>query len=75
MTRRLIATRALLALAGSGALPASARVAVGRRGATRAADPGALVGTWKRVVTQPDIDRTASFREEPQGWVAPVPGP
>lgn len=74
MPRRLITTRVLLTLACAGALAvalASAPVA----GARPAADPGALVGTWKRVMTQPDIDRTASFREEPKGWVVPVTGP
>jgi hypothetical protein len=74
MPRRPITTRALLILACAGALAAalaSAPVAAARR----VADPGALVGTWQRVVTQPDIERTASFREEPKGWAAPVTGP
>jgi hypothetical protein len=71
---RLITTRALLVLTCSGAL-AAALASPAVAGARRLADPGALAGTWKRVVTQPDIDRTASFREEPKGWVAPVTGP
>jgi hypothetical protein len=70
MHRRLITTRALLSMACAGALAATAPVA----GARPAADPGALVGTWTRVVTQSDIDRTASFREEPKGWVPALTG-
>ena len=71
MFRRLITARALLVLACLGAVAASAPVAAARV----VSDPGALAGTWKRVVTQADIDRTASFREEPSGWEAPLTGP
>ena len=71
MHRRLITTRALLITACAGALAATAPVAAARP----AADPGALVGTWTRVVTQSDIDRTASFREEPKGWFPALTGP
>lgn len=70
MPRRLITTPALLIVTCAAAL-ASAPVA----GARPVADPGALVGAWKRVVTQPDIDRTASFREEPKCWTVTVTGP
>ena len=72
--RRLITARALLVLACLGALAASAPLAAARAVAA-GSDPGALAGTWKRVVTQADIDRTASFREEPAGWEPPLTGP
>jgi hypothetical protein len=70
MFRRLITARALLALtvvAGSLAAVASA--------AANPAGTGTPTGTWKRVLTQADIDRTASFRVEPPGSNAPPTGP
>ena len=80
MPRRPITTRALLSLACLGSL-CRPRLDTGRGGEgslrphAAQADPGALVGAWKRVVTQADIDRTASFRELPPGWEVPLTGP
>jgi hypothetical protein len=70
MFRRLITARALLAMtvvAGSLAAVASA--------AAHTAGTGTPIGTWKRVLTQADIDRTASFRVEPPGSNTPPTGP
>jgi hypothetical protein len=77
MPRRPLTTRALLVLACTGALVAglASPPVSGARGLSAEADPGALAGAWKRVLTQADIDRTASFREEPSGWQAPLTGP
>lgn len=74
MLRRLITTRTLFVLACTGALSAGL-VAAPASGARPAADPSALHGVWQRALTQPDLDRTASFREEPAGWGAPPTGP
>ena len=72
MQRRPITARALvLACIGLAVLAPAA----GARATAAGSDPGALAGAWKRVVTQADIDRTASFREEPEGWEAPLTGP
>jgi hypothetical protein len=73
MLRRLTTARTLFALTCAGALAASL-VAAPASGARRVADPSTLVGAWQRVLTQPDIDRTASFRVEPPGWDLPLPG-
>jgi hypothetical protein len=80
MPRRPITTRALLILSCIGATAgslASAPLSAAKatRPLTTRSDPGALVGTWKRVLTRADVDRTASFREEPAGWEAPLVGP
>ena len=73
MFRRLITARALLILACLGAVAASAPLAAAR--SVAAVRPRRARRTWKRVVTQADIDRTASFLEEPSGWEAPLTGP
>jgi hypothetical protein len=74
MLHHPIAPRTLFVLACAGALAASL-IAAPASGAHPAADPSTLVGSWQRVLTQPDIDRTASFREEPPGWDLPLAGP
>jgi hypothetical protein len=68
-TRRALLALAVAAVAAATAAPAPARV----HGAGAAAT--GPTGTWKRVLTQADIDRTASFRVEPEGSTPPPPGP
>ncbi|MDX6541780.1 MAG: hypothetical protein QOI71_3390 [Gaiellales bacterium] len=80
MPRHPITARVLLIMACAGATayalaPAQAGAATPAHMLAAQADPGALTGTWKRVTTQADLDRTASFREEPSGWQAPLTGP
>jgi hypothetical protein len=74
MSHRPITVRALIALAivtvvAAAAGPAAARPHVAHGGGNSPS------GTWKRVLTQAEIDRTASFRVEPEGWATPLPGP
>jgi hypothetical protein len=68
----------LLALACAGVVAGSFAPAgsagVARQGSARSG-PNALNGTWKRALTQADIDRTASFRVEPTGSTPPPAGP
>jgi hypothetical protein len=68
-TLRAVLAVAVVALTAATASPASAHV--------RAADgtAGGPIGSWKRVVTQADLDRTASFRVEPEGSMTPPTGP
>jgi hypothetical protein len=77
MLRRLITAHAWLVLACAVALASNlvcAAVSSARPVAARS-DPSALIGTWQRTLTQADLDRTASFREEPEGSGPPPIGP
>jgi hypothetical protein len=75
MLRHLITARALLCLTVAAAGFAAATGSVAARPLAAHSGASAPTGTWKRVLTQADIDRTASFRVEPQGSTPPPPGP
>jgi hypothetical protein len=53
----------------------AALIAPAMSGATTRGDAGALIGSWKRTLSQADLDRTASFRVEPAGSTPPPIGP
>lgn len=74
MSHRLIPVPALITLA----VVIAAAVAAGPAAARPLAAHGGAEspnGTWKRLLTQADIDRTATFRVEPPGSTPPPPGP
>jgi hypothetical protein len=75
MLRHLLIARALLCVTVAVAGFAAADGSAGARPLAAHAGAGAPRGTWKRVLTQADIDRTASFRVEPAGSTPPPPGP
>jgi hypothetical protein len=74
MLRYLTTARALLCLTVAAAGFAATGSAAAKPLTVRSGG-STPTGTWKRVLTQADIDRTASFRVEPAGATPPPQGP